>query len=353
MDPLEAGLARCRDNRVMTIGRAIQEYSRTATGPPSMRTRTLCARPFRLLSPSPALPDRMKHRKLCELLAEYSVEGYRTEQAGRQQARDGRKGLNRMSDEVAPPQDSKADTAEASSSVRANSWWAQRFSTESDPADQVQLWVRDVLPECPQRSAAEWVIDELTANATSHTRSGSRGGTFTVEIGCLPGVVRVVVGDQGPDPLHHDRTILARPTFREQDESGQHGLRQVEQLARSMGVTGGINGHWVFADIAWPGDKPPKDSGGREDAALIALAAERFPLSAAWWAREDQLWRAVPGFEEPPAALIEAPSPGAVLSELAAQYADRSASPARLPLAAPVPGSRPSFVQRPLQPHAA
>lgn len=238
-----------------------------------------------------------------------------------------------MPGEVAASETSSADEPQQAPPVQPNWWCARRFHTDPDPAEQAEGWIAQVLPEeGPVRDTVAWIADELAANAIMHTRSGASNGAYTAEIGWVDGVVRVVIGDQGAEG--------DGPVIQDADETGWHGLHEISRLADALGVTGTPDRRWVYADVAWQQNKPPsRPDSARDDSALRELADEQFPGSAAWWA-PGSVWRAVPGFSKG-AALIEAPSPGAVLAELAAQYAARQAPPAGPLLSAPVQ-ARPS-----------
>lgn len=129
----------------------------------------------------------------------------------------------------------------------------------------------------------------------------------------MPGLVRLVVGDQG-SPDHEPRVI------KDSDDDFGRGLLIVQELSSQLGSVGGTLGRWVYADVDWPGDATPDRSGIVHDEVTIPeMISGRFLGTTAWWVKSDRVWRAAPGVERAE-RLLEAPSPGALSGQLAACY---------------------------------
>jgi len=101
--------------------------------------------------------------------------------------------------------------------------------------------LRDLLADCPSADDVILCASELATNAVRHSRSGLRGGMFTMHVTVIPGsCIRVHVQDAGgpwtpalDDPDRH------------------HGLDIVEALAVEWAIEGGDNGRIARAVLSW------------------------------------------------------------------------------------------------------
>ncbi|GAA3798210.1 hypothetical protein GCM10022226_16970 [Sphaerisporangium flaviroseum] len=66
--------------------------------------------------------------------------------------------------------------------TRPREGWRRAFPGAPDQASEARWFVRFLLGSTPFADDAELVVGELVGNAVRHTRSGSPGGHFTVEI---------------------------------------------------------------------------------------------------------------------------------------------------------------------------
>lgn len=156
-----------------------------------------------------------------------------------------------------------------------------------------------------------------------------------VEVAWMPGMVRLVVGDQGS--ANHEPEVIENA-----DDDFGRGLFIVERLASRLDYTGGTLGRWVYADLDWPDDAILDRQAGAYDAvSLQEVIATQFRGTSAWWASSARVWRAAPGVESHDyGGLLEEPSPGALKGRLAAQYA---AARMHHPRSARTSGPIPSF----------
>lgn len=97
--------------------------------------------------------------------------------------------------------------------------------------------------------ACEIVVSELVANAVVH--AGKAGGPVELRLQPLAGAVAVVVHDASPAPP-------MRRTARTWEEHGR-GLDLVERLASGWGYRRTPEGKAVWADIACPGVRVPRE----------------------------------------------------------------------------------------------
>jgi serine/threonine-protein kinase RsbW len=105
--------------------------------------------------------------------------------------------------------------------------------------------VRKTLAGSPRRDDLELIVAELATNAIKHTRSGMKGGTFTITILPRPDGVRLEILDLGSRP------VPATPVTDELDEYGR-GLLIVTELADKAGhdvITGRTHSAW--AEVNW------------------------------------------------------------------------------------------------------
>lgn len=209
---------------------------------------------------------------------------------------------------------SSVDSEQDRRSVPPCLWWSAGFAGEAPQVREARRWACGLFPSCDRLDEIAEIVSELAANAVKHTRSGEQG-RFMVEVAWMPGLVRLVVGDQGsPD---HVPTVIENA-----DDDFGRGLFIVQRLASRLDYTGGALGRWVYADVDWPDGAVLDRSVGAYDAASIQkVIASQFRGTSAWWTSSARVWRAAPGVESvDECGLLEEPSPGALKGKLAAQY---------------------------------
>lgn len=180
--------------------------------------------------------------------------------------------------------------------------WARDFPGDSAQVRQARRWVRETLPSCPPLDDAIEIVSELAANAVTHTGSSNRGGRFDVELTWSPGLLRVIVGDQG--------AMSAPRLIEEALGTGGRGLLIVDRLSRAWGIAGGPAGRWVWADVPWADGPPVQAPSERVTAARELERLRRAYADVMVWYGQatGEWWAALPGAgnaEE----LISAPSP--------------------------------------------
>ena len=105
----------------------------------------------------------------------------------------------------------------------------------------VRSGLRDLLADCLALDDVVLCASELATNAVRHSRSGLRGGTFTVRVTVVHGVsVRVDVEDDGGPWT---------PALADPDR--HHGLDIVEALASELAIAGDDRGRNVSAVLSW------------------------------------------------------------------------------------------------------
>jgi len=101
--------------------------------------------------------------------------------------------------------------------------------------------LRDLLADCPAVDDVVLCASELATNAARHSRSGLRGGTFTMRVTVAPGVsVRVDIQDDGGPWT---------PALADRDR--HHGLHIVGALAAELAIEGDDHGRTVGAVLSW------------------------------------------------------------------------------------------------------
>jgi anti-sigma regulatory factor (Ser/Thr protein kinase) len=105
----------------------------------------------------------------------------------------------------------------------------------------VRADLRGLLGDCPALDDVVLCASELATNAVRHSRSGLRGGSFTLRVTVARGVsVRVDVQDDGGPWT----PALAAP-------DRHHGLDIVGALAAELAITGDHRGRTVSAVLSW------------------------------------------------------------------------------------------------------
>ena len=219
--------------------------------------------------------------------------------------------------------------------------WARGFPGDPGQVRQARYWAREILPSCPSLNDVIEIISELAANAVTHTRSSEPGGRFGVELAWFPGLVRVIVGDQGAPS--------APRLIEEADGTSGRGLLIVDRLSRAWGIAGDPPGRWVWADIPWVGGPPVDAPGDRVTVASELIRLRRaYAEAPVWYGQATGEWLAVlPGAGNASKLMISAPTP-AVLDCLLARGSmrrpapDTAHIPAGTPWAAHLPGAQES-----------
>jgi anti-sigma regulatory factor (Ser/Thr protein kinase) len=136
-------------------------------------------------------------------------------------------------------------------------WWARDFPGSAAQVGEVRRWLSGLLPDCEPRDDLLLLASELAANAVVHTRSGERGGQFSVHIEWSPDLARVVVGDQGALATPNVSAAPAAPAAPAgmggpawMSECGR-GLLLVEELADDWGTASHPDGRCTWFDIQW------------------------------------------------------------------------------------------------------
>lgn len=125
--------------------------------------------------------------------------------------------------------------------------------------------LRELLADCPAIDDVVLCASELATNAVRHSRSGLRGGTFTVRVAVAQGVsVRVDVEDNGGPWT---------PALAEPDR--HHGLDIVGALAAELAIEGDDRGRTVSAVLSWT----PLPELGRESGSWCLDPTDRSRLS--------------------------------------------------------------------------
>jgi anti-sigma regulatory factor (Ser/Thr protein kinase) len=192
------------------------------------------------------------------------------------------------------------------------------FPGEAAQVGMVRDWLEDLLPQCAARYDVIVVASELCANAVCHTASG-RGGQFVVEITWSAELVRVRVGDGGAPTV---------PRIVQDPDVHGRGLQLVHGLCAGMGVSGGVNGRYVWADLPWAangGPWPAEPGCDQVIAAELDALQGRYPAVAVWFGRVTRQCWAMAGASGR-GTLICAPSPAALAARLAASAAARPGS---------------------------
>jgi hypothetical protein len=161
------------------------------------------------------------------------------------------------------------------------------------------------------------LASELCANAVVHTRSGTAGGRFTVDVEWGQQAARVVIGDQG-SPTAPAVTAKTQDAI-SADEDGR-GLWLVDELADGWGTAARPGHRWVWIDMHWQakGGPPPQAPGGWEAmSAGITGLRMAFPGTTIWWGHQTRAWwAALPGAT----GLVNAPDQGRLRRMLTASY---------------------------------
>lgn len=200
-------------------------------------------------------------------------------------------------------------------------WWSREFPGCAEEVGRVRHWIKALLPRHdPERDPLDdlaLVASELATNAVTHTRSGLRGASFSVQLAWSGEWARVVVGDSGSD---------STPEVLEGSDEGGRGLLAVKALSAEWGTCGGANGRWVWADVWWASKSGPLlPSSGNPVAVEEATLRQAFPRASIWFGSDTRSWWAMP----PKAmTLLQAPSPPALGQMLAAIRAESRPAPA-------------------------
>ena len=119
-------------------------------------------------------------------------------------------------------------------------YWRRDFPGRTDQVRAVRAFAAHLLAGLPVLDDVLLALDELAVNAIRHTRSGEKGGCFTVHISKDVAGVVVCVDDQGG---------VGKPCVRDLDElaEGGRGLLTVDALAAAWSWRGNEHGRTVSA----------------------------------------------------------------------------------------------------------
>ncbi|MFC6086217.1 ATP-binding protein [Sphaerisporangium aureirubrum] len=135
--------------------------------------------------------------------------------------------------------------------------WRRVFPGGLDQAPAARRFVRFLLGDTPFAEDAELIVGELAGNALRHTRSGSAGGHFTVEVTLTPAPCRMPTRAAGVLLTVFDLGGGGSPCFggpgAPYEENGR-GLSIVHALATRAGHQGTpATGHRVWAYLSASG----------------------------------------------------------------------------------------------------
>jgi len=136
------------------------------------------------------------------------------------------------------------------------SYWVTTWEGAPERLADIRQYLRHILGDVDGGDDVVLVASELAANAIRHSKSGSAGGSFVLQVAAFTDCWHVRVNDQGgpSSPLPAD----AKDT----DETGR-GLPMVAELARAWGTFGDSAGRTVWAEIPFPEieEEPRSDEG--------------------------------------------------------------------------------------------
>lgn len=114
----------------------------------------------------------------------------------------------------------------------------------------LRQYVRRTVGDVDGVDDVELVASELAANAIRHSRSGSPGGSFVLQLVDFSDAWHIRVDDQGgPNSVG--------PGQKDEDDEAGRGLPVVSALARAWGVVGDQNGRAVWAEVPFPIEEAP------------------------------------------------------------------------------------------------
>lgn len=123
--------------------------------------------------------------------------------------------------------------------------WRRTYPGCADQVRLVRQFTGYLLTGFPLVDDVVYAAAELAANAVRHSRSGSPGGVFTVDVHRWQSGAAIAVTDQGgPD----------EPALGQADELAEsgRGLRAVEATAARWGWSGDMDGRTVIAVYGTP-----------------------------------------------------------------------------------------------------
>jgi len=136
------------------------------------------------------------------------------------------------------------------------SYWVTTWEGVPERLADIRQYLRQTLGDVDGADDVVLVASELAANAIRHSKSGSAGGSFVLQVAVFTDCWHVRVDDQGG---------LSRPMpadAKDTDETGR-GLPMVAALARAWGTFGGSAGRTVWAEVPFPeiDEEPGSDEG--------------------------------------------------------------------------------------------
>ncbi|GAB3971144.1 hypothetical protein GCM10029978_045770 [Actinoallomurus acanthiterrae] len=123
-------------------------------------------------------------------------------------------------------------------------YWRRRFAGTPEQISEARRFTRFLLADSAGAIDAAWVVGELATNAVRHSRSGLKGGVFTVEVMRWRRFVQVQVTDAGGGrepvlPKLDAATVIARGG---QPPEGGLGLCGIRALACRFGTHQHLDG---------------------------------------------------------------------------------------------------------------
>ena len=111
----------------------------------------------------------------------------------------------------------------------------RRFAAQPAQVGAARRFLAVLLAGAPVAAEAVLCLSELASNAITHSRSGDRGGWFTVRASHAGGLIRVEVEDQGGPWAPGGNA----------DVEGGRGLLIVAELATAWGRSGSGEAGWT------------------------------------------------------------------------------------------------------------
>jgi serine/threonine-protein kinase RsbW len=180
--------------------------------------------------------------------------------------------------------------------------------------------MRGYLPACDPLDSLVMIASELAANAVTHTRSGTAGGRFIVDVTWCPEAARVAVGDQGSDEVPE---IAASAEEEAAYAENGRGLLVVEALSSSWGMAGDAEARWLWADVDWrlSGAAVLVVPSANSDAELgLARLSCAYPGTLTWYDELSREWCALLPQPQGVGDALHAPTPTALSHMLATRY---------------------------------
>lgn len=155
--------------------------------------------------------------------------------------------------------------------IPAQQLWEHSYPGTADQVRRVRAALRQFLAGCPVADDAVHLLSELSANAITHSNSGTAGGTFTVRARHVHGdYVHGEVQDQGSNWHGELPASAAHP----------HGLFLLLVMATACGTERTSRGHRVWFRLDYPRGPLPASAAPRRRLDRRAPAEHAHPSPA-------------------------------------------------------------------------